>query len=61
MNIGDPREEIKGLLREGDLRTVLIRSAALHGHYCAGLAFGVKAGYAGLRRLADEVRASWRP
>lgn len=54
MNIGDPREEIKGLLREGDLRTVLIRSAALHGHYCAGLAFGVKAGYAGLRRLGFE-------
>ena len=54
MNIGDPREENKGLLREGDLRTVLIRSAALHGHYCAGLAFGVKAGYAGLRRLGFE-------
>jgi len=54
MTIGDPREEIKALHRAGDLKTLLVRSAALHGHYCAGLAFGVKAGHAALRRLGFD-------
>ncbi|MBN2497172.1 MAG: TraR/DksA C4-type zinc finger protein [Deltaproteobacteria bacterium] len=51
MNHSDPREEIKGLLREGDLRSLLIQAASLHGHYCPGLAYGVKAGHVGLSRL----------
>ncbi len=51
MNDGDPREEIKELLRRGDLTALLVQAARLHGHYCPGLAFGVAAGYAGLKRL----------
>ena len=54
MTDGDPRREVKQLLEAGDLRALLVRAAALHGHYCPGLAFGVKAGYAGLRRLGFE-------
>ena len=50
----DPREEIKQLLRAGRLEDVLVRAAALHGHYCPGMAYGVKAGYAGLRRLGFD-------
>jgi len=50
----DPRTEIKELLRSGRLRDLLIQAAQLHGHYCLGLAFGVKAGYAGLKRLGFD-------
>ena len=50
----DPRMEIKELLRSGRLRDLLIQAAQLHGHYCQGLAFGVKAGYAGLKRLGFD-------
>lgn len=54
MTVQDPRKEIKELLRAGDLKGLLVRSASLHGHYCPGLAFGVKAGYAALKRLGFE-------
>lgn len=50
----DPRKEIKEHLRSGRLRDLLIKAAGLHGHYCPGLAFGVKAGYAGLKRLGFD-------
>ena len=50
----DPRQEIKQLLQAGDLKAILIKAAALHGHYCPGLAYGVKAAYAGLKRLGFE-------
>ena len=50
----DPRKEIKQLLQSGRLKGLLIQAAQLHGHYCPGLAFGVKAGYAGLRRLGFD-------
>ncbi|MFO7956686.1 MAG: FmdE family protein [Candidatus Brocadiia bacterium] len=52
--MNDPRREIKRLLREGDLRGLLVRTAALHGHYCPGVAYGVKAGYAAVRRLGFD-------
>jgi len=54
MNDGDPRKEIKELLRAGDLTGLLVQAARLHGHYCAGLALGVAAGYAGLKRLGFD-------
>jgi len=54
MNPRDPRKAVKDLLRHGKLRELLEISAQLHGHYCAGLAFGVKAGYAGLKRLGFD-------
>lgn len=54
MNDGDPRREIKELLRDGDLTELLRRAAMLHGHYCPGLAFGIVAGWAGMRRLGFD-------
>lgn len=54
LNDKDPREKIKTLLRKGDLAALLVQAAQLHGHYCAGLAFGVVAGWAGLKRLGFE-------
>lgn len=54
MNNLDPREKIKALLRAGDLAGLLVRAAELHGHYCSGLAFGVVAGWAGLKRLGFD-------
>ena len=54
MNRQDPRAAIKDLLRQGDLHTLLDTAAQLHGHYCPGLAFGVKAGHAGLKRLGFD-------
>ena len=51
MNNGDPREEIKALLRSGDLTAILVQATRLHGHYCPGLTFSVMAGWARLRRL----------
>jgi formylmethanofuran dehydrogenase subunit E len=54
MDDADPRAEIKELLRAGDLTALLRRAAGLHGHYCPGLAFGVAAGHAALRRLGFD-------
>jgi formylmethanofuran dehydrogenase subunit E len=54
MNKGDPREEIRTLLRDGDLTGLLLHAARLHGHYCPGLAFGVVAGRAGMKRLGFD-------
>ena len=50
MNNGNPREQINAFLREGDLTAILRQAARFHGHYCPGLAFGVMAGWAGLKR-----------
>jgi len=54
VNAEDPREKIKALLRRGDLSELLRQAAQLHGHYCPGLAFGVLAGWAGMKRLGFE-------
>lgn len=54
MNLEDPREEIKALLRSGNLTELLKQAARLHGHYCPGLAFGVLAGWVGLKRLGFD-------
>jgi formylmethanofuran dehydrogenase subunit E len=54
MSDTDPRANVKAMLLRGDLRAILETAAQLHGHFCPGLAFGVKAGYAGLRRLGFE-------
>lgn len=54
LDLADPRQEIKSLLESGDLKSLLIKAASLHGHYCPGLASGVKAGHAGLKRLGFD-------
>jgi len=54
MDYSDPRKGIKTLLREGDRTELLVQAAQVHGHYCPGLAFGVVAGWAGLKRLGFD-------
>lgn len=54
MGENDPREGIKRLLREKRMTELLQEAAKLHGHYCPGLAFGVRAGYEGLKRLGFD-------
>ena len=54
MDIGDPRAKVKELLQAGDMHRLLRSAASVHGHYCPGLAYGVSAGYAGLKRLGFE-------
>ena len=49
-----PRREIQRLLLEGELAKLLRLAGMLHGHYCPGLALGVKAVHAGFKRL--EIR-----
>lgn len=46
-----PRSTIQRLLLEGDVQKVLEMAGMLHGHYCPGLALGVKAVQAGFERL----------
>jgi formylmethanofuran dehydrogenase subunit E len=51
VNLEDPREDIERLIAAGDLAALLDTAAQVHGHYCPGLASGVKAAVAGCRRL----------
>jgi formylmethanofuran dehydrogenase subunit E len=44
-NLSRPRTIIEEKIAEGDLKWLLTRAGELHGHYCPGLAFGVRAGY----------------
>ena len=50
----DPREEIEGLIRTGDLKGLLRKAGELHGHFCPYLALGVRAGYIALKALGIE-------
>jgi formylmethanofuran dehydrogenase subunit E len=51
MMSGNPREVIDDLIKAGDLKALLKRAAEIHGHFCPGLAFGVKAGCLAMKRL----------
>lgn len=51
--VRNPREEIKERIATGDLQWLLERAGEIHGHYCPGLAFGVRAGY----RAVSELQA----
>ncbi len=46
-----PRRRIQELLLQGEVATVLEMAGMLHGHYCPGLALGVKAAYTGFEKL----------
>ncbi len=46
-----PRTVIEKMIVEGDVRRVLEMAGMLHGHYCPGLALGVKAAYEAFKRL----------
>ncbi|MCK4470864.1 MAG: TraR/DksA C4-type zinc finger protein [Anaerolineae bacterium] len=50
----DPREEIEGLVRTGDLKGLLRKAGELHGHFCPYLALGVRAGNTALKALGIE-------
>lgn len=50
----EARKTVQRLLKEGNLPGLLDFAGELHGHFCPGLAFGVKAGYLGLRKLDFE-------
>ena len=51
----NPRREINRLIKEGDYRRLLIKAAELHGHFCVGLALGVKASLIALKKLGVEL------
>jgi formylmethanofuran dehydrogenase subunit E len=49
---GNPfRSEIEGLIGEGDLNGLLRKAGELHGHWCNYLAYGVMAGYYGVKEM----------
>lgn len=47
----DPRNEIWKLIDEEDVEGLLHKAAVLHGHYCPGLALGVKGSYELVKRM----------
>ena len=49
--IGDPRTRIKEAIAAGDLKWLLEKAGELHGHYCPGLAFGVRAAFRAVNDL----------
>lgn len=50
----DPRSEIKSAIEEGNTRRLLERAGELHGHYCPGLAYGVRAAYRAAKELGIQ-------
>ncbi|MFW6041124.1 MAG: FmdE family protein [Thermoplasmatota archaeon] len=46
-----PREKIWSFIDKGDVEGLLHRAAVLHGHYCSGLALGVKGSYELVKRM----------
>ncbi|MCE4610815.1 MAG: FmdE family protein [Desulfurococcales archaeon] len=51
----NPRYEINELVKRGDMRKLMIKAAELHGHFCIGLAMGVKASMLALKELGVEL------
>jgi formylmethanofuran dehydrogenase subunit E len=47
----DARKNINGLLKSGDLPGLLEKTGDLHGHFCPGVALGVKAGFLAMKKL----------
>jgi formylmethanofuran dehydrogenase subunit E len=50
-DIEHPRQEIEHAVAQGDQRKLLRLGGLIHGHYCPGLAMGVKAAYCAVREL----------
>jgi formylmethanofuran dehydrogenase subunit E len=50
-DLDNPREEIEKAVNDGDLEKLLRLSGLLHGHYCPGLAMGVKAAAKAVKEL----------
>ena len=49
-----PRRAIRKQIMANDTRSLLMTAAAMHGHYCPGLAMGVMAATHAMRHLRDE-------
>ncbi|PKP34879.1 MAG: hypothetical protein CVU00_04840 [Bacteroidetes bacterium HGW-Bacteroidetes-17] len=49
----NPRREIVNDILRNDLETLMIKTAALHGHYCPGVALGVMAGTKAMRLMRE--------
>jgi formylmethanofuran dehydrogenase subunit E len=49
-----PREEVEKLIKEGDVKSLLLRAGVLHGHFCPMLSLGVIAGAYVMRELNGE-------
>jgi formylmethanofuran dehydrogenase subunit E len=45
------RDAVYELLKVGDLEGLLRKAGEIHGHFCPGVSFGVKAGYLGMKKL----------
>lgn len=50
-NLDKPRQEIEKAIADGNYQKLLRLSGLLHGHYCPGLALGVKAAARAVREL----------
>ncbi|MDZ7838898.1 MAG: FmdE family protein [Actinomycetota bacterium] len=46
------RDKIDEFIRESNLEGLLLKSAEFHGHICSFSAYGVKAGYYAMKKLA---------
>jgi len=46
-----PRKRIRDAINSGDLKWLLTSAGELHGHYCPGLALGVRSAYRAVRDL----------
>ncbi|MFH2144187.1 MAG: FmdE family protein [Bacteroidota bacterium] len=51
----NPREEIELLIRENNLKKLLIMSAQIHGHFCHGIALGVYAAVRGMNYINESA------
>ena len=49
-----PREEVWDVIDNEDLNALLDKAAVLHGHYCPGLALGVRAAYEAIKEMDVE-------
>ena len=49
----NPRREIVNDILRNDLETLMIKAAALHGHFCPGIALGVMAGTKAMRLMRE--------
>ncbi len=50
----NPRREIVNDILRNDLESLLIKSAALHGHYCPGVALGVMAATKAMQMMREQ-------
>lgn len=49
-----PRGELIPLIKNRNMKELLLLSGRLHGHFCPGVSLGVQAAVAGLHRLAEH-------